>query len=151
MAVVAWLGSLRRVSLQVSQQWRLSAECLIAHRTCQCRRPALHPEGIPLLDQLDHPVTLAAGELASFQMGLLVIGQTGQVMELLVTLVALVDDACPVAALVQEQVGFGFKASGTLEAGVGFAGAWLLEAGFWGAGLFFMVRLKLQAYSSRFC
>lgn len=70
-------------------------------------------------------------------------------MELLVTLVTLVDGARPVAALVRQQLGFGFEDGVALETGVCSDGAGLWEAGLWGAGLFLVTtRLNVQVHSS---
>lgn len=76
-------------------------------------------------------------------MGLLVIGQTGQVVEHLVTLAALVDRAGPVTALVQQELSFALEDGVTLETGVAPGGARLQGAGFF----LITTRLILQVYS----
>lgn len=105
--------------------------------------------GVSVLGRLKHLITPAAGEPSFVQVGLLVIGQTGQVVELLVTLAALVDWAGPVAALVRQELSFGFEDGVALEAGVGLGGAGLWEAGLRGARLLLVTtRLTLQVHSS---
>lgn len=133
----------------MSQQLSLRAECLITHRAGEVRQPVLKPVGISVFGRLKHLVTPAAGEAAFVQVRLLVIGQTGQVMELLVTLATMVDGAGAVAALVRQQLGFGFEDGVTLETRVGPGGAGLREGGLRGAGLFF--RSTLQVHSSSLC
>lgn len=96
----------------------------------------LQPVGISLFGRLEHLVAAAAGEAASVQVRLLVIGQTGKVVELLVALAALVDWSGPVAALVREKLGFGSEGGVALETGVGPGGAWSRGAGLRGAGLY---------------
>lgn len=133
----------------MSQQLRLRAERLIAHRTGEVRQPVLQPVGVSLFGRLKHLIAPAAGEPSFVQVGLLVVGQTGQVVELLVALATLVDGARPVAALVRQQLGFGFEDGAALETGVGPGGAGLWEGGLWGAGLFFRTtRLNLQGHGS---
>lgn len=137
------------MSLQVSQQRRLRAERLIAHRAGEVRQPVLQPVGVPLFGRLKHLIAPAAGEPAFVQVGLLVIGQAGQVVELLVALVTLVDGAGPVAALVRQKLGFGFVGGVALETCVSSEGAGLWEWGLQGAGLFLMtIRLNVQVRSS---
>lgn len=84
----------------MSEQLGLGAERLLAQRTGEVRHPVLQPVGVSLLGRLEHLITPAAGEPTSVQVGLLVIGQTGQVVKLLVALAALVNWASSVAALV---------------------------------------------------
>lgn len=135
--------------LQVSQQLRLRAERLVAHRAGEIRQPVLQPVGVSLLGRLKHLITPAAGEPASVQVRLLVIGQTGQVVELLVTLATLVHGSGPVAALVRQQLGFGPEHGVTLEAGEGPDGAGLRGAELRGAGLLVMnARETLRVYRS---
>lgn len=95
----------------------------------------LQPVGVSLFGRLERLVTPAAGEASSVQVGLLVIGQTGQMVELLVTLAALVDRARPVAALVRQELGFSSEDGVALKTGVGPGGARLRAAGLRGPGL----------------
>lgn len=132
----------------MSQQLSLRAERLVTHRAGEVRQPVLQPVGVSVLGRLKHLITPAAGEPSFVQVGLFVIGQTGQVVELLVTLAALVDGAGPVAALVRQELGFGFEDGVALEAGVGPWGAGLQYTGLRGAGLFLVTRLTLQVHSS---
>lgn len=136
------------MDLQVSQQLSLRAERLVTHSTGEVRQPVLQPVGVSLLGRLKHLITPAAAEHAFVQVGLLVIGQAGQVVELLVTLATMVDGAGPVAALVRQQLGFGSEDGVALEAGVAPGGAGLWEAGLWRAGLWraglFLVTIRLN-------
>lgn len=100
-AAVEWLGALHRVRLQVSQQLHLRAECLRADGAGEVEHAVLQPVGVSLFGRLKHLVALAAGKPAPVQVGLLVIGQAGQVVERLLTLAALVHGAGPVAPLVR--------------------------------------------------
>lgn len=62
------------MSLKVSQQLRLGAERLLADGAGEVGQPVLQPVGVSLLGRLKHLITPAAGEPASVQVGLLVIG-----------------------------------------------------------------------------
>lgn len=124
------------MGLQVPQQLRLRAERLVAHGAGEVGQPVLQPVGVPLPGRLEHLVTPAAGEAPLVQVGLLVIGQAGQVVELLVALAAVVDGARPVRALVRQQLGFGGECGAALEAGLGPDGAGLRGAALREAGLF---------------
>lgn len=134
----------------MSQQLRLRAERLVAHRAGEVRQPVLQPVGVPLLGRLEHLIAPAAGEPAFVQVRLPVIGQTGQVVERLVTLAALVDGSGPVAALVRQQLRFGSEDGVALETGVDPGGARLREAGLRGPGLFLRNgRVTLQVHGAR--
>lgn len=102
----------------MSQQRRLRAERLITHRTGEVWQPVLQPVSVPLLGGLKHLLAATAAEPASVQVGLLVVGQTGQVVEFLVAQVTLVYGAGAVDALVRQQLGFVFEDGVALEAGV---------------------------------
>lgn len=118
----------------MSQQLRLGAERLLTHRAGEVWQAVLQPVGVSLLGRLKHLVAPAAGEAASVQVCLSVIGQAGQVVELLVALAALVHRSGPVAPLVRQELGFGSEDGVALEAGVCPEGAGLREAELRGAG-----------------
>lgn len=129
----------------MSQQQCLRGERLVAQCAGEVRQAVLQPVGFPLLGRLQHLIAPAAAEPPFVQVGLLVIGQTGQVVELLVALVTLVDGASPVAALVRQQLGLGFVDGVALETCVRSEGA-----GLWDSGLFLMTPgLTLHVHSFR--
>lgn len=133
----------------MSQQLRLRTERLIAHCAREVRQPVLQPVGVSLLGRLEHLITPAADEASFVHVGLLVIGQAGQVAELLVALAALVDGAGAVAALVRQQLGFGSEGGVALETGVGLEGAGSWDGWLRGTGLFLGVTWQdLQIHSS---
>lgn len=111
------------------QQQRLGAERLVADRAHEL---ALRPRRRRRLRPLLSP---PAGDPAPAQVCLSVIGQAGEVVELLLTLVALVDGAGAVAALVRQQLAVAPENGVALEAGVGSEGVGLREAGFRRRGL----------------
>lgn len=128
----------------MSQQRRLRGERLVAQSAGEVRRAVLQSVGVPVLGRLEHLIAPAAAEPPFVQVGLLVIGQTGQVVELLVALVTLVDGAGPVAALVRQQLCLGFVDGVALETCVRSEGA-----GLWDSGLFLMTPgLTPQVHSS---
>lgn len=122
-AVEAWLRPLHRVRLQVSQQLRLRAEGLLADGAAEVREAVLQTVSVSLFRRLKHFVAAAAGEAAAPQVHLLVVAEAGQVVELAVALVALVDGARAVAALVRQELGFGSEDGVTLETRVRPGGA----------------------------
>lgn len=133
----------------MSEQLRLGAERLLAHGAGEVGQPVLQPVGISLLGRLKHLITPAAAEPAFVQVGLLVIGQTGQVVEHLVALSTLVNWTSPVAALVRPQLSFGSEDAVALEAGMGPGGAGDCQARLRGAGgLITAVRLSLKVRGS---
>lgn len=129
------------MSLQVPQQQRLRAEHLMAHRA---REMMLQPRRRRLCQRLHLIFTPAAGEASSAQICLSVIGQTGKVVEGFLTLVALVDGAGAMAALVPQQLCLAPENCVTLEASVAFERVGLQEVGFWRRSLFLMARGKLR-------
>lgn len=102
----------------MAQQQCLRAEGLLTHRAVEFRQLVLRQVGVPSLCRLENLVALAAGEAALVQVDLFVVGQAGQVVESLVTVLTAVERTRPVAALVRQQLGFGFKDEAALEAGV---------------------------------
>lgn len=80
----------------------------------------LQPPRCRLRQRLNLLFTPAAGEPTSAQIGLFVIGQTGKVVEGFLTLVALVDSASAMAALVHQELCVAPENCVTLEASVGF-------------------------------
>lgn len=113
----------------------------MAHRA---RQMMLQPRRRRLCRRLSPLFTPAAGEPTSAQICLFVIGQTGQVVEGFLTLVALVDGASAMAALVHQQLRVAPENCVALEASVGFERVGLREVGFWGGSLFLRARRKLR-------
>lgn len=114
----------------------------MAHRA---RQMLLHPwrRRRPLCRRLSLLLTPAAGEASSGQVCLLVIGQTGKVVEGFLTLVALVDGAGAMAALVHQQLRVAPEHCVALEASVAFERVGLRQRGLRRRSLLRTVRRRL--------